>query len=633
MLAARGSSPGCRSHYLLKKQPLLELWASENKHAAPSQARRLAVAASACVLSLMHSATPSPAPAMALSTQSRAGDSRGAHGAVVQWLCENFHVCEGCSIPRCLMYEIYLETCGQSGLNQVNPATFGKLVRFVFPDLGTRRLGTRGSARYHYDGIHIKKSSLFYAQYCCLMDKQKCHSTENVSTDGKTESFEECSYGKETAKKDGVECSEPEFIRFTLWEQELMKKHPFKHFAFLTDEYYNYCQDILQNIRNQELDRVEDLVAFFWKSLSYDAVILMSLPDVCQLFKCYDIQLYKEIENILLHDFLEDVSIHYLKTVRLFSKKFKLWLLAALEGLPAIIQVSKNKEVSVFVKRLRRKTCLSNLAKTTRTVLNDIRAVSILKSSLDAIISQGILDISRKPLNNRNMEEMDSGLELKCLDNLISLLGTSTDLRAFLNCVTSLLQTFVFQPSKNKENFRKLAAHFQLKWNFLLTSVSRAMTLFHADCLGSWHLLNLLLLEYVIHILQSCLEEEDDMKTIEDLQKHHSTNQTAQESTYLLEVSVEQPESLESPQKAVENIGQCDLNLSNIMLKVLGFLVDTTTGNKLIQVMLEDTSAKSVMKLNLPVGQETVVTLEDGQRFVIHTSNIQQNSISICSKE
>ncbi|KAG8504918.1 DNA-binding protein RFX8 [Galemys pyrenaicus] len=87
------------------------------------------------------------------------------------------------------MYEIYVETCGQNAENQVNPATFGKvgfknkntLVRLVFPDLGTRRLGTRGSARpplffrYHYDGICIKKSSFFYGQYCYLLGEKGYH--------------------------------------------------------------------------------------------------------------------------------------------------------------------------------------------------------------------------------------------------------------------------------------------------------------------------------------------------------------------------------------------------------------------------------------------------------------------------
>lgn len=49
------------------------------------------------------------------------------------------------------------------------------------------------------------------------------------------------------------------------------------------------------------------------------------------------------LEDTLLPDFLEDLSIQYLKSVRLFSKRFKLWLLSALEGFPAILQISKLK--------------------------------------------------------------------------------------------------------------------------------------------------------------------------------------------------------------------------------------------------------------------------------------------------
>ncbi|EPY79227.1 hypothetical protein CB1_000949002 [Camelus ferus] len=176
------------------------------------------------------------------------------------WLVDNFCVCEGCSVPRCLMYEMYVETYGQDAQNQVNPAMFGKL-------------------------------------------------------------------------------------------------------AFLADKYCGYCQDVLQNVRNQDLEKVEDSLTSFWKSLQQDTVMLLSLPDVCQLFKCYDVQLYKGIEDVLLRDFLEDVSLQYLKSVRLFSKKFKLWLLTALEGFPALLQISKLKDVTVFVKRLGRKIYLSNMAK------------------------------------------------------------------------------------------------------------------------------------------------------------------------------------------------------------------------------------------------------------------------------
>ncbi len=32
----------------------------------------------------------------------------------------------------------------------LNPASFGKLVRVLFPGLKTRRLGVRGESKYHY---------------------------------------------------------------------------------------------------------------------------------------------------------------------------------------------------------------------------------------------------------------------------------------------------------------------------------------------------------------------------------------------------------------------------------------------------------------------------------------------------
>ncbi|XP_054332664.1 DNA-binding protein RFX8-like isoform X8 [Pongo pygmaeus] len=409
-------------------------------------------------------------------------------GAKQERLVDNFCICKGCSLPRCLMYEIYVETCGQNTENQVNPATFGKLVRLVLLDLGTWRLGTRGSARYHYDGICIKKSSFFYAQYCYLIGEKRYHSGDAIAFEKSTNynsiiQQEATCEDHSPMKTDPVGSPLSEFGRCPFLEQELAKKYSCNMMAFLADEYCNFCRDILRNVRNQELERVEDLLTSFWKSLQQDTIMLMSLPDVCQLFKCYDVQLYKGIEDVLLHDFLEDVSIQYLKSVRLFSKKFKLWLLSALEGVLALLQISKLKEVTLFVKRLRRKTYLSNMAKTMRMVLKSKRRVSVLKSDLQAIINQGTLATSKKALasDRSGADELENNPEMKCLRNLISLLGTSTDLRVFLSCLSSHLQAFVFQPSRSKEEFIKLAASFQLRWNLLLTAVSKAMTLCHGD--------------------------------------------------------------------------------------------------------------------------------------------------------
>uniref|UniRef100_A0A915P3J2 RFX-type winged-helix domain-containing protein n=1 Tax=Meloidogyne floridensis TaxID=298350 RepID=A0A915P3J2_9BILA len=50
--------------------------------------------------------------------------------------------------------------CTELGFTQVNAASFGKLIRQVFNQkLSTRRLGTRGNSKYHYNGICLKQNS------------------------------------------------------------------------------------------------------------------------------------------------------------------------------------------------------------------------------------------------------------------------------------------------------------------------------------------------------------------------------------------------------------------------------------------------------------------------------------------
>ncbi|NXC49933.1 RFX8 protein, partial [Penelope pileata] len=143
-------------------------------------------------------------------------------------------------------------------------------------------------------------------------------------------------------------------------------------------------------------------------------------------------------------------------------------------------------EVTVFIKRLRRMTDLSNMAKTMRIVLSNTSKVTVLMSDLNAVIDQGFLDLPGNLFQKkyRNPDELQNSTEIKCLNDLLYLLASSTDIRDLLNCVSSNLQAFVIQPSRNKEEFRTRAADFQLRWNFLLSAVSKAMTLNYADSFG-----------------------------------------------------------------------------------------------------------------------------------------------------
>ncbi|ERS99214.1 regulatory factor X, other [Sporothrix schenckii 1099-18] len=54
------------------------------------------------------------------------------------------------SVPRGRVYANYASRCANERITVLNPASFGKLVRVLFPGLRTRRLGVRGESKYHY---------------------------------------------------------------------------------------------------------------------------------------------------------------------------------------------------------------------------------------------------------------------------------------------------------------------------------------------------------------------------------------------------------------------------------------------------------------------------------------------------
>ena len=59
------------------------------------------------------------------------------------------------SVPRNRVYTKYAERCSTERVIPLNPASFGKLVRVIFPSIQTRRLGVRGESKYHYVDLEL----------------------------------------------------------------------------------------------------------------------------------------------------------------------------------------------------------------------------------------------------------------------------------------------------------------------------------------------------------------------------------------------------------------------------------------------------------------------------------------------
>ncbi|KAI4239471.1 MAG: hypothetical protein LQ349_000341 [Xanthoria aureola] len=59
------------------------------------------------------------------------------------------------SVPRNRVFSHYATRCGTERVPPLNPASFGKLVRIIFPAIQTRRLGMRGESKYHYVDLSL----------------------------------------------------------------------------------------------------------------------------------------------------------------------------------------------------------------------------------------------------------------------------------------------------------------------------------------------------------------------------------------------------------------------------------------------------------------------------------------------
>ncbi|KAH0552826.1 hypothetical protein GP486_006972 [Trichoglossum hirsutum] len=59
------------------------------------------------------------------------------------------------AVPRGRVYAYYVSKCAVEKVKPLNPASFGKLVRIVFSNIKTRRLGVRGQSKYHYCGLSL----------------------------------------------------------------------------------------------------------------------------------------------------------------------------------------------------------------------------------------------------------------------------------------------------------------------------------------------------------------------------------------------------------------------------------------------------------------------------------------------
>uniref|UniRef100_A0A663LZ93 DNA-binding protein RFX6 n=1 Tax=Athene cunicularia TaxID=194338 RepID=A0A663LZ93_ATHCN len=404
---------------------------------------------------------------------------------------ENYIVCEGVCLPRCILYAHYLDFCRKEKLEPACAATFGKTIRQKFPLLTTRRLGTRGHSKYHYYGIGIKESSAYY------------HSggfTRKYSLSSKTGTLL------------------PEFPSAQhLLLQGCISKDKVDTLIMM---YKTHCQCVLDNAINGNFEEIQHFLLHFWQGMPDHLLPLLENPIIVDIFCVCDSILYKVNEAF---------------NIRNFAKNWEQWVVSSLENLPENLTDKKLPIARRFVSSLKRQTSFLHLAQIARPALFDQHVVNsmvsdIEKVDLNSIGSQALLAVSGSTDSDGEVySEYDS---ITVFQELKDLLKKNATVESFIEWLDTVVEQRVIKASKqNGRSLKKRAQDFLLKWSFFGARVMHNLTLNNASSFGSFHLIRMLLDEYILLAMETQFNNDKEQE-LQNLLDKYMKNLDASKATF-----------------------------------------------------------------------------------------------------
>uniref|UniRef100_A0A667YZF7 DNA-binding protein RFX6 n=1 Tax=Myripristis murdjan TaxID=586833 RepID=A0A667YZF7_9TELE len=436
----------------------------------------------------------------------------------LQWLEENYIVCEGVCLPRCILYAHYLDFCRKEKLEPACAATFGKTIRQKFPLLTTRRLGTRGHSKYHYYGIGIKESSAYYHSVYSGKGLTRFSGSKLKNEGGFTRKYS-------LSSKTGTLLPDFPSAQHLLLQGNISREkveyginskryHIAISINFITRKTFILhwlLYSILQFLP-LGLKSIQNFLLHFWQGMPDHLLPLLENPVIVDIFCVCDSILYK-VTNLFLS---------LLADIRNFAKHWEHWLVSSLENLPECLAASKLPIARRFVSSLKRQTSFLHLAQIARPALFDQAVVTgmvldIEKVDLSSISSQPLLSITTTGDQDPDIySEYDS---IAVFQELKELLKKNATVESFIEWLDTVVEQKVIKPGKqSSRSVKKRAQDFLLRWSFFGARVMHNLTLNNASSFGSFHLIRMLLDEYILLALETQFnnDKEQDLQNLLD---------------------------------------------------------------------------------------------------------------------
>lgn len=424
------------------------------------------------------------------------------------WLEENYVMCEGVCLPRCILYAHYLDFCRRHSVDAACAATFGKTIRLKFPQLTTRRLGTRGHSKYHYYGIGIKESSAYYHSVYSGKGLTR-FSGSKVKNEG---SFSVRKYS--LSSKTGTLL--PDFPNPRLLE--LPEKISLEKVETFVVMYKTHCQCILDTAINANFDEIKNFLLHFWQGMPDHLLPLMNTEVVADVICVCDSILYKVLMDVLVPSTMQDVPEGLLADIRTFARHLESWVIAATVELPDYLKMGKIQAVRRFVQSLRRQTSFLHLAQTARPVLANQEVVDHMVKDIEKLDNG---NSARQTVHTKTEKECEDGFDNEFLQDFVELLREQAPLESYVEWLDRLVETKIIRPCEGtSDDFKSRAQEFLLRWSFLGARLMHNLTLNASTHFGSFHLIRMLLDEYMLLVIETKFYNETEEKLQEMLDRH-----------------------------------------------------------------------------------------------------------------
>nr|XP_057945876.1 DNA-binding protein RFX6 [Doryrhamphus excisus] len=431
----------------------------------------------------------------------------------LQWLEENYIVCEGVCLPRCILYAHYLDFCRKVKLEPACAATFGKTIRQKFPLLTTRRLGTRGHSKYHYYGIGIKESSAYYHSVYSGKGLTRFSGSKLKNEGGFTRKYS-------LSSKTGTLLPEFPSAQHLLLQGNISREKV----DTLIMMYKTHCQCILDNAINVSFDEIQNFLLHFWQGMPDHLLPLLENTLVVDILCVCDSILYKVLTDILIPATMQEMPESLLADIRNFAKHWEHWLTSSLENLPEGLATKKLPIARRFVSSLKRQTSFLHLAQIARPALFDQNVVTNMVLDIDNVDLHSISLQSLLSITAAIDHEHDAYSEYDAIavfQELKELLRKNATVESFIEWLDSVVEHKVIKPGKQTgRSVKKRAQEFLLRWSFFGARVMHNLTLNNASSFGSFHLIRMLLDEYILLALETQFnnDKEQDLQNL--LDKH-----------------------------------------------------------------------------------------------------------------